>query len=185
MDTELLGIFIEEADEVLARIRAELDSAREAVQPLDALITIRRGFHTLKGSGRMVGLSALGEAAWGVEQTLNRWLQLDWAPTPALLHLIDSGQQLFSTWVEALRAGSAATPDASALLADAEHLRSADTAINIRTLSSLLRELPKTSPCRSPSSRASRKAYCEARCSLHHERRTPLPWPVARIPWRH
>ena len=129
VDAELLGIFIEEADEVLARIRTELERARDAVQPLDHLITIRRGVHTLKGSGRMVGLGALGEAAWGVEQTLNRWLQLDWALTPALLHLIDSAQQLFSTWVEALRTGSAATPDPSALLAEAERLRSGETAI--------------------------------------------------------
>ena len=172
MDTELLGIFIEEADEVLARIRAELDSAREAVQPLDALITIRRGFHTLKGSGRMVGLSALGEAAWGVEQTLNRWLQLDWAPTPALLHLIDSGQQLFSTWVEALRAGSAATPDASALLAEAEHLRSADAAIE----DSSLVDAGTTASTETPSPAAAAAAAAEIETApVPAEAITPAP----------
>ncbi len=158
MDTELLGIFIEEADEVLARIRTELESVRDAVQPLDHLITIRRGFHTLKGSGRMVGLNALGEAAWGVEQTLNRWLQLDWALTPALLHLIDSAQQLFSIWVEALRAGSASTPDASALLAEAERLHSTDTA----TDDTALVEADTTAPAETPHASAALTAATEA-----------------------
>ena len=157
MDTELLGIFIEEADEVLARIRTELESVRDAVQPLDHLITIRRGFHTLKGSGRMVGLSALGEAAWGVEQTLNRWLQLDWALTPAVLHLIDNAQQLFSIWVEALRAGSASTPDPSALLAEAERLRSADAAID----DSALLGADTTAPAETPSASAAVTATTE------------------------
>ena len=34
----------------------------------EALTTVRRAFHTLKGSGRMVGLMDLGEAAWRVER---------------------------------------------------------------------------------------------------------------------
>ncbi len=34
-------------------------------------MTIRRHFHTLKGSGRMVGAKPAGELAWTVEDTLN------------------------------------------------------------------------------------------------------------------
>ena len=128
LDAELLGIFIEEAGEVLASIHEQLELARSAPQQLEHLTTIRRGVHTLKGSGRMVGLAALGEAAWGLEQTFNRWLQLDWPQTPALLHLIDAAHQLFSTWVEALKSGGTDTPDPSSLLAEAERLRSSETA---------------------------------------------------------
>ena len=40
----------------------------------EELRTIRRGFHTLKGSGRMVGLTRLGEVAWAVEQVMNKAL---------------------------------------------------------------------------------------------------------------
>src|SRR5690554_837945 len=37
-----------------------------------ALTEVRRAFHTLKGSGRMVGASVIGELAWSVENMLNR-----------------------------------------------------------------------------------------------------------------
>ena len=40
------------------------------------LITeIRRGFHTLKGSGRMVGADELGDFAWHIEALLNTLLE--------------------------------------------------------------------------------------------------------------
>ena len=67
----------------------------------EALTTIRRSAHTLKGSGRMVGLTDMGEAAWALEQTLNLWLRQDMTATPELLNLIGDAHQLFSRWVAA------------------------------------------------------------------------------------
>ncbi|HZF20187.1 MAG TPA: Hpt domain-containing protein, partial [Burkholderiales bacterium] len=87
IDAELLGVYLEESDEVLATIREHLDTVREQHANKEALTTIRRGFHTLKGSGRMVGLMRLGEAAWAVEQTMNAWVQEERAATPELLQL--------------------------------------------------------------------------------------------------
>ncbi|ANQ86617.1 putative pilus biogenese protein [Azoarcus olearius] len=123
IDAELLGIFIEEAHEVLDTIGEHLELSRTAPTERDNLTAIRRGFHTLKGSGRMVGLRELGEAAWGLEQTLNRWLQLEWPPTPALHHLIDAGRNLFADWVRQLESGGPLGRDATALLAEAARLR--------------------------------------------------------------
>ena len=51
---------------------------------------IRRGFHTLKGSGRMVGLNELGEVAWEVEQVMNRWLE---DQRPAIRRIARSGRR--------------------------------------------------------------------------------------------
>jgi len=82
VDAELLGVYLEESDEVLATVREHLDTVREQHANKEALTTIRRGFHTLKGSGRMVGLMRLGEAAWAVEQTMNAWVQEERAATP-------------------------------------------------------------------------------------------------------
>lgn len=127
IDAELLGIFIEEAHEVLSTISTQLARTRANPADREAFTALRRGFHTLKGSGRMVGLQALGETAWGLEQTLNRWLQLEWQPTPALLSLIDSAHALFSDWVERLEQDSKASADSSALLAAAECLRNVET----------------------------------------------------------
>ncbi|NMG67555.1 response regulator [Azoarcus indigens] len=131
IDAELLCIFIEEAHDVLATIAEQLELSRTSPADSQTLTAIRRGFHTLKGSGRMVGLRELGEAAWGLEQTLNRWLQLEWQPSPALHHLIDAAHQYFAAWVAQMEAGagqSSPDPEAeAALLAEAERLRATDT----------------------------------------------------------
>jgi chemosensory pili system protein ChpA (sensor histidine kinase/response regulator) len=68
VDGELLSIYLDEAGEVLASITAALPQCRAQPDNREALTTVRRGFHTLKGSGRMVGLNDLGEIAWQVEQ---------------------------------------------------------------------------------------------------------------------
>ena len=44
---------------------------------------MRRSFHTLKGSGRMVGAQLLGEFCWSVENLLNRIIDKTLARTPA------------------------------------------------------------------------------------------------------
>ena len=123
IDAELLAVYLEEADEVLATIRENLDTVRERHANKDALTTIRRGFHTLKGSGRMVGLVQLGEAAWAVEQTMNVWLQEERAATPELLQLIAAALDYFLDSVARLKAGGAAS-DEHALVALAEKTRS-------------------------------------------------------------
>ncbi|MGH8765195.1 MAG: Hpt domain-containing protein, partial [Burkholderiales bacterium] len=56
VDPELLDVYLEEAGEVLKTIDASLAHVRAQPHDQEVLTTIRRGFHTLKGSGRMVGL---------------------------------------------------------------------------------------------------------------------------------
>jgi len=116
IDAELLGIFIEEAHEVLANILAQLPQLESHRHDREALVTVRRGFHTLKGSGRMVGLAEFGDAAWSVEQALNRWLQVEEEATPALLDVVRQAHQLFSDWVARLETGEGVRHDASALI---------------------------------------------------------------------
>jgi chemosensory pili system protein ChpA (sensor histidine kinase/response regulator) len=74
IDDDIREIFLEEMQE-------EIDNLRDAEQKwladperLEALTPIRRSFHTLKGSGRLVGATALGEYAWKIENMLNRVL---------------------------------------------------------------------------------------------------------------
>jgi chemosensory pili system protein ChpA (sensor histidine kinase/response regulator) len=129
LDAELLCIFIEEAHEVLGTIDEHLELLRAAPGNQEYLTTIRRGFHTLKGSGRMVGLADFGEAAWGMEQTLNRWLQLEWPVTPALLQLLADSYPQFSAWVDQIETRGIYQRDVSALLAEAQHLRDSEVPI--------------------------------------------------------
>ena len=125
IDAELLGVYLEESEEVLATVREHLDTVREQHANKEALTTIRRGFHTLKGSGRMVGLMRLGEAAWAVEQTMNAWVQEERAATPELLQLIGLAHEYFSDNVKRLKAGGASS-DERALVAAAQRVRRAE-----------------------------------------------------------
>lgn len=73
IDEDIKEIFIEEAHDVLAEITPQFEMWQQT-QDRSLLMNIRRGFHTLKGSGRMVGANELGELAWAMENMLNRVL---------------------------------------------------------------------------------------------------------------
>jgi chemosensory pili system protein ChpA (sensor histidine kinase/response regulator) len=123
IDAELLSIFLEEANEVLATIGDQKALLATTPDNVEALTTVRRSMHTLKGSGRMVGLKDLGEAAWELEQTLNLWLRQDTAVTPDLQRMIDEAHVLFSDWIVHLESGQGVAPDPKVLVALAARLR--------------------------------------------------------------
>lgn len=130
IDAELLEIFLQEAHEVLGTIGANMEPARNSPGDRDVLTTIRRGFHTLKGSSRMVGLKEFGEAAWCVEQVMNRLLQDDDACASAsLFALIDDARELFSAWVAQLEAGGPTCRDATAVTALAERVKAGEDVV--------------------------------------------------------
>ena len=72
VDEEIVEIFIEEADEVFDTLRTLLPVWKSQLQDEESLATARRSFHTLKGSGRMVGAMAIGDLAWSMEELFNR-----------------------------------------------------------------------------------------------------------------
>ena len=116
LDAELLSIFLEEAREVLATINQHLPQLHAVPGDHDALVTVRRSFHTLKGSGRMVGLAELGESAWAVEQVLNGWLHGAQPASPDLLEMLDLAAEIFKVWVIQLEGGGSSHLDASELV---------------------------------------------------------------------
>lgn len=126
IDAELLETYLEEAAEVLATVSENLQASHERPGDGEALTTIRRGFHTLKGSGRMVGLTDLGEVAWAVEQVMNKWLQDEKAATPALLNFIEQACAAFEQWVGQLQSKGSVVVEADALMAMAEQLKSGE-----------------------------------------------------------
>ena len=75
MDPELREIFLEEYEEVLESLQIAIPEWMASLDNVDALSRIRRAFHTLKGSGRMVGADELGDFSWQVEDMLNGLLE--------------------------------------------------------------------------------------------------------------
>jgi len=122
-DPELLGIFLEEAKEVLATIAENLNALRQRAEDASALGTIRRAFHTLKGSGRMVSLTHLGEAAWNVEKLLNEWVQQNRTATPGLLEFLQAAHGLQTDCVDQLEGTGRARVRGEEFLAWAERVK--------------------------------------------------------------
>ena len=71
-DEEILEIFIEEALEELESLNEYLPKWLANADNEEALTTIRRSFHTLKGSGRLIGAQLIGEFSWSIENLLNK-----------------------------------------------------------------------------------------------------------------
>jgi len=123
IDAELLAIFLEEASEVLGTIDEFLARLHEQPHNGEVLTTLRRSFHTLKGSGRMVGLKDLGEAAWAIEQVLNLWLRQELEVSTPIFDLLEEARAVFSAWVRYLDDPRLGLPDPAHMMAVAEALR--------------------------------------------------------------
>jgi len=71
-DPEILEIYLEEAEEEALNITRQQEDWLLHPEDENAVRNIRRAFHTIKGSGRLVGALKIGEFAWDYEQLLNR-----------------------------------------------------------------------------------------------------------------
>ncbi len=114
-DAGLLPIFIDEAIEVLGAVRDALARLSEAPGDAAALATTRRAFHTLKGSGRMVGLVALAQAAAEVEQVMNGVMDCGHPASTDLLRLVHLACERCGTWIAQLAREGRARVDAEEL----------------------------------------------------------------------
>ena len=123
VDAELLEIFLTEAVEVLDAVRTTLPAARQAPHDQEHLTTLRRAFHTLKGSGRMVGLTEFGEAAWSIEQVLNLRLSASRGGDADLHGLIELALTDLSGWVDDLQVRGASACTAQPLMTAAERIK--------------------------------------------------------------
>ncbi|QJE00604.1 response regulator [Massilia forsythiae] len=123
IEAELLDIFIAEAGEVLGVVAQALPAARANPASQETLTRLRRAFHTLKGSGRMVGLEQFALAAAAIEKTMNLWLAEARAATPDLQALLERAHGDLSAWVVELAARGASARSGAALAAAAARVQ--------------------------------------------------------------
>ena len=101
-DAEMREIFLEEAREVIDNARAALADLQESPADGNAMTTVRRAFHTLKGSSRMVGLKEFGEAGWACEQLYNARIADAGSADADLRGFTAEVLDHFQQWVEAI-----------------------------------------------------------------------------------
>jgi chemosensory pili system protein ChpA (sensor histidine kinase/response regulator) len=122
-NVELCEIFVEEAREVLDSISEQLAVLREHRDDKATMTTVRRAFHTLKGSSRMVGFKSVGEGAWGVEQCFNLWLAQERPACDSLIDLASGAQRVIRQWVNRIAVDADAAIDPAALVQSAQRVR--------------------------------------------------------------
>ncbi|MCZ6658515.1 MAG: Hpt domain-containing protein [Gammaproteobacteria bacterium] len=93
-DQEIVEIFVEEVTEVVANLNELLLQWQNNPANEEPLIEVRRGFHTLKGSGRIVGAAELGELAWSVENMLNRIIDGTVQANPQFITVVGEALQI-------------------------------------------------------------------------------------------
>jgi chemosensory pili system protein ChpA (sensor histidine kinase/response regulator) len=119
VDPSFVELFIEEAKEEIARIQNAFPMWDQNPMDQESLASIRRSFHTLKGSGRMVGARGMAEFAWSIENLLNRIIDKTLTRTPGMMSLLRAAVAALTPQVEQLETGRPSPVAAEPLMARA------------------------------------------------------------------
>jgi chemosensory pili system protein ChpA (sensor histidine kinase/response regulator) len=122
IDDEIREVFLEEFGEEIDNLDTMLPVWRERPDDLERLRPIRRVFHTLKGSGRLVGARTLGEFSWKVENMLNRVLDRTREASPAVVAMVDQAFYTLPQLLAALRGTAAVSADIDGMQALADRI---------------------------------------------------------------
>lgn len=122
-EDDLRDIFLEEAREVVGNGAEALAALASDPADVSQLTVLRRAFHTLKGSSRMVGLNEFGEAAWSLEQMLNSWLADQKSATDEFRALSSEAMNGFASWIADIAANQDGAWSASVFRVSADAMR--------------------------------------------------------------
>lgn len=110
-DPDILEIYLEEAAEESQNIARLQQDWLLHPEDENALKNIRRAFHTIKGSGRLVGAMKIGEFAWDYEQLLNRLIDKAIPPSKQIINAVGKAAQALPELVNELTTSTAPQAD--------------------------------------------------------------------------
>jgi chemosensory pili system protein ChpA (sensor histidine kinase/response regulator) len=122
VDPEFVSLFVEEAREVIAGLVERSPVWEHNPTEVDVLREIRRGFHTLKGSGRMVGAQRVGEFSWSIESLLNRVLSQTLARSPDIVEIVREAVRVLPRLIDELEHPGTPGVDVAPLMSRADAL---------------------------------------------------------------
>jgi len=146
LDPELLELFIEEAREEVGSIKRHLPQWAESPDDIEALITVRRSFHTLKGSGRMVGAERIGEYCWTIENLLNKLINRTLVRTPPMIAFIREAADVVPELIEELEVGTVPSADIALFMARSNAFGDGDPNAAVLTISTPPAQAPVEEP---------------------------------------
>ena len=128
IDDDIREIFLEEMQEEIDNLRSAEKVWLADPAQTSSLVGIRRSFHTLKGSGRLVGAGVLGEFAWKVEDMLNRVLDNTIEPGSNVQALVRHAIDALPPLLAALKGEGAPNVPLGAIMRTAEQLAAGNQA---------------------------------------------------------
>lgn len=102
IDDETTEFFFLEMIEVKETLLNSISSLKNNNDNFEELTTIRRAFHTIKGSGKMVGFMNMGDIAWVVEDKLNSVLATKEPISENMLMAIENIANKIFNWTNEL-----------------------------------------------------------------------------------
>ncbi|MGD8926336.1 MAG: Hpt domain-containing protein, partial [Thioalkalispiraceae bacterium] len=127
LDDEIVEIFLEEAEEEHSNISRLLPKWQNNQDDEETLKDLRRSFHTLKGSGRLVGAADVGEFAWSYENMLNRVIDTTIEPTQEMFDLLYKARDSLPGLLELFKTGAKPGQEIFTLMDKAEALSKGET----------------------------------------------------------
>ncbi len=121
-DPEFLQLFVEEARENASRLAVLYPQWEQNPQDAAALRDLRRAFHTLKGSGRMVGAQRIGEFSWSIESLLNRVISQTLLRSPDIVSIVRDAVAAMPQLIDEIDGGELAGIDIAAIMTRADAL---------------------------------------------------------------
>ena len=100
VEEEILEVFVEEVGDILQELVPNYRAWKSDPTDSEALKTLRRCFHTLKGSGRLIGATVIGELGWRFETMLNRVIDGTLSRNDKMLFLLDQVEKVLPIMVE-------------------------------------------------------------------------------------
>jgi chemosensory pili system protein ChpA (sensor histidine kinase/response regulator) len=147
VDAEFLQIFIEEARENIERLQTLFPQWEENPLDAEALRDVRRVFHTLKGSGRMVGARRVSEFSWSIESLLNRVISQTLPRSSDIVDVVRDAVAVLPRLVGELEDVSAPAADVAGLMARADALSGREaTAVPAPAAAPVLAPAPAVEP---------------------------------------
>jgi chemosensory pili system protein ChpA (sensor histidine kinase/response regulator) len=128
IDEEIREVFVEEVQDEIDNLNRHLPIWKSDLNDFERLKPVRRSFHTLKGSGRLVGAMALGEFSWKVENMLNRVLDRTILPNAPAVTLVEQAVAALPELLAALRGEGSPQSDIAGIMAVADKLTSGEEA---------------------------------------------------------
>lgn len=130
-DEEIVEIFIEEAVEVLGELHTYLPQWKANNNDEEALAVVRRSFHTLKGSGRLLGANLIGEFSWKFENMLNRIIDNKISVSDPLLNALEEALAVLPQLIEQLKGNREPIANIAHLMSSADAIAEGRDVANV------------------------------------------------------